>query len=536
MATTTVKHNTLKVKRSLKSLFIDPKDNTIPPIPKHTKSSSLDSFTSTSAVSTPTTQSDSTTGSSATVPSYSAFLADLISSFNAISAPSSTVKTSFEGVDHEAQVDMREKKKVVRALQKANPTQVNEVITLLKAMPDPSTIAKTATKTCASKPTKATNTPASGYFAATLTKKTVTRIQAKLKQEEDEDDLSEWNKIQRKRPSERKSNDQTTGVLDEESAKAEAASWWPSVLLTSLLSTNSSATDSAPTKDTKATTQIKSTSVALTTTSEKPSTFWSTLKGKPEMGTLTGTLTGTKRTGTTKVRGLSTGEQIALAAATLMAAAAIARPKGAKSDISTGKKSPINKTKPAATTVKRPVATNTAQKPPINVAASSTFSSVFKKGSKKVAHPAEEPSFLVSTINSLTRQLLALHGPPPTHMISAYTFWWGYEIYVPHKCMAAIDQGLSTSQMFLGFLTGAIGGIPGLAALVPIAKIISAWVGYQWGVIKTQDTGKGVVISATWVLPVALASRPWDHDGNEDDPPPELVKGSLKSRLRLIKI
>lgn len=498
MTTTTVKHNTLKAKRSLKSLFIDPKDNTIPPTPKHAKSSSLDSSTSTStAVSTSTTQSNSTTGSSATIPSYSAFLSDLISSFNAISAPSSTVKTSFEGVDHEAQVDMREKKKVVRALRNASPAQVNEVISLLKAMPDPSTISKTATKTCASTTTKTTNTPAPGYYAATLTKKTVARIHAKLKPAEDEDDLSEWNKIQRKRPSERKSNDQTTGVLDEESAKAEAASWWPSISLTSLVSTNSSTTESTPTKDTKAATQPQPTSVALTTTSEKPSTFWSTLKGKPHMGTLTGT----KKNGITKDRGLSTGEQIALAAATLMATAAIARPKGAKSDTSPTKKSSTNKTKPAVATVKRPAATKTAQKPPINptsnVAASSTISSVFK-GSKKVALPAEEPSFLVSTINSLTRQLLALHGPPPTHTISAYTFWWGYEIYVPHKCMATIDRGLSTSQVFLGFLTGAIGGIPGLATLVPIAKIISAWVGYQWGVIKTQDTGKGVVISATW--------------------------------------
>ncbi|KAG0090656.1 hypothetical protein BGZ93_001325 [Podila epicladia] len=536
MTSTPFKHNTLKAKRSLKSLFIDPKDTAIPPTPKHVKSSSLDSLTSTSKVaSTSTTQCNSTTGSSATIPPYSAFLSDLISSFNAISAPSSTVKTSFKGVDHEAQVNMREKKKVVLALRKASPAQVNEVISLLKAMPDPSTISKTATKSCGSTPTKTTNASAPGYFAATLTKKTVARIHATLKPVEDEDDLSEWNKIQRKRPSERKSNDQTTGVLDEESAKAEADSWWPSVSFTSHLPTNSSTADSTPTKDTKAATQPKPTSAALTTTSEKPSTFWSTLKGKPDMGTPTGT----KRIGKTTDRGPSTGEQIALAAATLMAAAAIARPKGTKSDTFPTKKSPTNKTKPAVATVKHAVATKTAQKPPINptsnVAPSSTFSTVFK-GSKKMAIPAEEPSFLVSTINSLTRQLLALHGPPPTHMISAYTFWWGYEIYVPHKCMATIDRGLSTSQVFLGFLTSAIGGIPGLAALVPIAKIISAWVGYQWGVIKTQDTGKGVVISATWVLPVALASRPWDHDGNEDDPPPKPVKGSLKSRLRLIKI
>ncbi|KAF9211391.1 hypothetical protein BGZ59_008143 [Podila verticillata] len=533
MATTTTKQNTLKAKRSLKSLFVDPKDN-IPPTPKHIKSSSLDSFTSTStAASSSTILSNPTTGPSATVPSYSTFLADLISSFNAISAPTSTVKTSFEGVDHEAQVDMREKQKVVRALRKANPAQVNEVISLLKAMPDPSTIAKTAAKTRTSTTTNTTNTLINpGYSAATMTKKTVVRIQGKLKPEE-EDDLSEWNKIERKRPSERKSNDQTTGVLDAESAKAEAeaASWWPSVSFTSLLSTNSSST-AAPTRDIKAATQPKTASMALTTMSEKPSAFWSTLKGKSDLGTFTGT----QKAGATKDRGLSTGKQIALAAAALMAAAAIARPKG-KSDIST-KISPTNKTKPAAATVKSPVATK-AQKPPIPtstvVNASSTFSSVFK-GSKKMALPVEEPSFLVSTINSLTRQLLALHGPPPTHMISAYTFWWGYEIYVPHKCMASIDRGLSTSQVFLGFLTGAIGGIPGLASLVPIAKIISAWVGYQWGVIKIQDTGKGVVISATWVLPVALASRPWDHDGNEDEPLPAPVKGSLKSRLRLIKI
>lgn len=83
-------------------------------------------------------------------------------------------------------------------------------------------------------------------------------------------------------------------------------------------------------------------------------------------------------------------------------------------------------------------------------------------------------------------------------MMSAYTYWWGYEIYVPHKCMDTIERVSNTSQIFFGFLSTTVSAIPGLAALVPIAKIISAWVGYQWAVIKTQDAGKGVVISATW--------------------------------------
>ncbi|KAF9299252.1 hypothetical protein BGZ91_010024, partial [Linnemannia elongata] len=67
--------------------------------------------------------------------------------------------------------------------------------------------------------------------------------------------------------------------------------------------------------------------------------------------------------------------------------------------------------------------------------------------------------------------------PPIFPSISAYTYWWGYEIYVPHKCMDTIERVSNTSQIFFGFLSGTLSAVPGLAALVPIAKIISAWVG-----------------------------------------------------------
>lgn len=118
--------------------------------------------------------------------------------------------------------------------------------------------------------------------------------------------------------------------------------------------------------------------------------------------------------------------------------------------------------------------------------------------SKTVTTTSPDKTTLVETINSIKKQLAALSKAPPTYMISAYTYWWGYEIYVPHKCMNKLQRVTNTSQIFFGFLSGAVTGIPGLAALVPLSRIISAWVGFQWAVIKAEDLGKGVVLSATW--------------------------------------
>ncbi|KAG0343113.1 hypothetical protein BG004_005482 [Podila humilis] len=577
MTSTSSKHNVLKTKRSLKSLFVDPKEsnnNNInqPPKPAtmHTKSAS--------------------TGSTTTVPSYSTFLAELVSSFNSLTKSSSspscsaTIVTSFEGLDHEAHVDIREKKKVMRALQKADPAQINEVISFLKAMPDPTTLLATrkvndattsspSTKTTTTRvtataiPTASRMTPApgTGYPVATITKSIKAQFEAMLKSDPTEEDtLREWNTIQRKRASDRKSNDQATGMPDEASFESGSttSSWWlsPSTF-TSLLSTTNNTTNNnnnttngpsatslsstakpaAKTETTKNKHPSKSVLVSQEGTEEKPYTLWATLKGNNTVSTTKGNISNRNQSGNNR---FSTGEQIALAAATLMAAAAIARPrkkdpkipekKSTTSSPKSGAAAPLAR----AATLKSALTTTKARTPTTggnpSTSSQSASSSIF---TKKKTVPEEEPSFLISTIHSLARQLLAQQGLPPTHLISVHTFWWGYEIYIPHKCMATIEQGISISQVFLGFLMGAISGIPGLAALIPIAKIISAWVGYQWGVIKHQDAGKGVVISATWILPVALASRSWDHSGNEETPPAEIVpaKGSLKSRLRLLK-
>ncbi|RIA95247.1 hypothetical protein C1645_816980 [Glomus cerebriforme] len=96
---------------------------------------------------------------------------------------------------------------------------------------------------------------------------------------------------------------------------------------------------------------------------------------------------------------------------------------------------------------------------------------------------------------------------PPLDSISAYVYWWGYEIYVPQKCMGRLDQAQNVSNSFLGFLQVVAGNA---AAISPYFGFISAWVGLQFTVIKAQNVGNGVVLAATWVLPVAVIPRPWD--------------------------
>ncbi|CAG8566283.1 2539_t:CDS:2 [Ambispora gerdemannii] len=96
---------------------------------------------------------------------------------------------------------------------------------------------------------------------------------------------------------------------------------------------------------------------------------------------------------------------------------------------------------------------------------------------------------------------------PPTHQISAYVFWWGYEIYVPQDCMGRLDQAQNVGNSFLGLLQVVASTV---TAIHPYFGFIAAWVGLQFTVIKSQNLGHGVVLAATWVLPVALVPRPWD--------------------------
>ena len=98
------------------------------------------------------------------------------------------------------------------------------------------------------------------------------------------------------------------------------------------------------------------------------------------------------------------------------------------------------------------------------------------------------------TINPPSTSSIKLFKPP-LDTISAYVYWCGYEIYVPQKCMGRLDQAQSVSNSFLGFLQVVAGNA---SAISPYFGFISAWVGLQFTVIKSQNVGNGVVLASTW--------------------------------------
>ncbi|GAA5899708.1 hypothetical protein JCM6882_005418 [Rhodosporidiobolus microsporus] len=98
---------------------------------------------------------------------------------------------------------------------------------------------------------------------------------------------------------------------------------------------------------------------------------------------------------------------------------------------------------------------------------------------------------------------------PPFDRISVFVWWWGFEIACPPPAMRFLSSVASVQQSFFQFLSifVAAGGAPELA---PLVKYISSYFDMEFQAIKAQNRGNGVVLAATWLLPVALVPRPWD--------------------------
>ncbi|KAF9286337.1 hypothetical protein BGZ68_003034 [Mortierella alpina] len=357
------------------------------------------------------------------------------------------IRDLITGSNHETHVDNHRKKKAVKALQKAHPGQVNDLIVILKAMPDPTVneFNQVHHRAVNKKREDTDATPSSSTKDSSSNTSPVDTGKASTEN------------------SEGSSSGGDRGDVISEPIKAPS-SWW-AISFGSLIAS------------------------AGTAPSEK----------KPSVTTTTTTVTTITMT----------SEEVAKAAAAAAeeeeAEAAIKAEKTARSEAESAAsgtgtnaqgKDTISKTTTSSTTVAAPV--------------------------------IADKNVLAATINSIKQQL-ALLKIPPIDVITASSFWWGFEIYVPHQCMAKLSRATNTSQIFFGFLGGALSGVPGLAALVPLSKIISAYVGLQWALIHAQDLGKGVILAGTWVLPVALAPRPWDFPGAESAPVIEIApQGKVK--------
>lgn len=96
------------------------------------------------------------------------------------------------------------------------------------------------------------------------------------------------------------------------------------------------------------------------------------------------------------------------------------------------------------------------------------------------------------------------------------TDWWGFEICLPPPTIAHLAAAESPGSALLNLLTAISILNEGVREIIPFIRYIAQFVQSEWSLIKRADEGKGVVCTATWLLPIALVPRAWDFP----DPPP----------------
>jgi len=116
---------------------------------------------------------------------------------------------------------------------------------------------------------------------------------------------------------------------------------------------------------------------------------------------------------------------------------------------------------------------------------------------------------------------------PSTTDLSILTAWWGYRIYIPPPVMAKLDnkaiKATTRAAMVATALKWLLQKIPVaiipvqfrpavilLKRLSPLTGYIGIFIAWSWDRVRSLDEGNGVVLTATWLLPVALLPMAWD--------------------------
>ncbi|KIK62515.1 hypothetical protein GYMLUDRAFT_242676 [Collybiopsis luxurians FD-317 M1] len=115
---------------------------------------------------------------------------------------------------------------------------------------------------------------------------------------------------------------------------------------------------------------------------------------------------------------------------------------------------------------------------------------------------------------------------PSTTKVSVEVTYWGYRIFLPPPVMAVLGnqeiQAAKRAAMVSTALTWLFAHLPVtmfpaplqpmilvLQKIVPYISYIGTFISWSWGEIKSYDIGYGVILNATWLLPVALLPTTW---------------------------
>jgi len=116
---------------------------------------------------------------------------------------------------------------------------------------------------------------------------------------------------------------------------------------------------------------------------------------------------------------------------------------------------------------------------------------------------------------------------PSTTDLSILVTWWGYRLYLPPPVMNKLSgislKASARAAMITTALKWVLDKIPlmlipvqfrpavtMLKSLSPIVGYVGVFIAWSWDRIKILDEGNGVVLTATWLLPVALLPMAWD--------------------------
>ncbi|KAF8808048.1 hypothetical protein BYT27DRAFT_7223798 [Phlegmacium glaucopus] len=116
---------------------------------------------------------------------------------------------------------------------------------------------------------------------------------------------------------------------------------------------------------------------------------------------------------------------------------------------------------------------------------------------------------------------------PSTTQLSLLTTWWGYRLYLPPPVMAKLNgtslKATARAAMLTTALKWLLAKIPlmmipvqfrpavkMLKTLSPVVGYVGVFIAWSWERVKSLDKGNGVVLTATWLLPVALIPMSWD--------------------------
>ncbi|KAJ7632279.1 hypothetical protein FB45DRAFT_978083 [Roridomyces roridus] len=129
-------------------------------------------------------------------------------------------------------------------------------------------------------------------------------------------------------------------------------------------------------------------------------------------------------------------------------------------------------------------------------------------------------SVTVGLLQSTPTTVVKTWVPSPTK-ISFQVLWWGYRLYLPPPIMASLNSGEAEAVKIATTVTAALTWflshvsatmVPPplqpafllLQKLGPYVGYIGTFIAWIWGTVQGADKGNGVVLTATWILPVAL--------------------------------